>query len=177
MALHSNKVFVTSSWGPNKLYVLNATTDVVADSIILTDFATSIEKDADNKLWVFVDSTAANPAKALRINPDNHTIEQTLDFAVGKSPIKSAISGNGRKIYYTTSDGLFSFDITATSLPAAPIKSGFFYGLGVDPSEGSVYISDALDFNQKGVVYRFTSSGDTLNFKAGIIPGGFFFNN
>lgn len=175
ITMAGDKVFTTNFFH-RKVYVINPATDALADSIILTGTANGVITDANKKLWILVDSSGASGAKFMRINPTSFAVEESLSFPAGKSAIKATISGDGKKIYYLSGDGLFSFDITAASLPTTPVKSGYFYGLGVDPSEGSVYISDALDFNQKGVVYRFKPSGDTLSFKAGIIPGGFFFN-
>ena len=48
--------------------------------------------------------------------------------------------------------------------------------IDVDDKTGNIYISDAIDYSQKGKIYIFTSRGILLNsFNAGIIPGGFYF--
>ncbi len=52
-----------------------------------------------------------------------------------------------------------------------------YYALGVDPTRNEIYISDALDYNQNGIVFRYSASGDFISsFEAGIIPGCFGFN-
>jgi len=51
---------------------------------------------------------------------------------------------------------------------------GGFYGLEVDPVTSDIYVSDAIDFTQRGVVYRFQSNGVPIDtFQAGIVPGAF----
>ena len=72
-------------------------------------------------------------------------------------------------------------NITDANIPANNIISGSnhnFYQLGIDPVTGTVHISDALDYVQRGYLYRF----DPLNFnvidsfRTGIIPGYIYFN-
>ena len=65
------------------------------------------------------------------------------------------------------------------SLPAVPFlpyTGTLYYGLGIDPDTGEVYVADAIDYVQHAVVYRFTPEGgavDTL--RVGITPGSFCF--
>ena len=81
---------------------------------------------------------------------------------------------------YFLDNGVYRMPITATALPASPFIPSIgrnFYGLGVDPNEGSIYVADAVDYVQRGVVYRYGSDGaERANFLAGIVPGGFCFN-
>ena len=69
--------------------------------------------------------------------------------------------------------------IVATTIPTNPFiaQSGVnFYGLGIDPATNEIYVSDAIDYVQKGVIYRYQSNGTLINtFRAGITPGDFYF--
>lgn len=48
------------------------------------------------------------------------------------------------------------------------------YGLTVDPDNGDVYVADAIDYQQQGIVYRYTADGDAVDeFYAGVTPGAF----
>jgi hypothetical protein len=50
------------------------------------------------------------------------------------------------------------------------------YSLGVDPVSGDIYLSDAIDYIQAGLVFRYNRYGTLLDsFTAGIIPGSFCF--
>ena len=47
-----------------------------------------------------------------------------------------------------------------------------FYKIFVDPWDGDIYISDAKNYAQDGVVYRYSSNGTLLKtIDAGISPG------
>jgi hypothetical protein len=64
-------------------------------------------------------------------------------------------------------------------LPATPLiykKNRLFYSLEVYAPGSELYISDAIDYNQNGYVYRFTPQGTVIDsLRAGIIPGYFCF--
>ena len=51
-----------------------------------------------------------------------------------------------------------------------------FYGLDVDPISSEIYVADAIDFVQRGMVYRFNPEGMPVDtFRTGIAPGAFCF--
>ncbi len=53
-----------------------------------------------------------------------------------------------------------------------------FYGLTVNPVNSEVYVADAIDYVQPGVILRYSPEGELLDeFKVGIIPGHFVGNN
>jgi hypothetical protein len=74
---------------------------------------------------------------------------------------------------------VFQFPISLTNLPAnALITQGnkLYYGLGVNPKDYSIYVSDAIDYVQKSKVEIYKPNGSFIaNFNAGIISNGFMF--
>ena len=68
-----------------------------------------------------------------------------------------------------------------TALPAQPLiaeDSRLFYALGVNPYTDELYVSDAIDYTQRGTVFRFTPQGELVDeFKVDIIPGAFCFKS
>ena len=52
--------------------------------------------------------------------------------------------------------------------------SGQVRMLGLDPSNGDVYVADAIDYQQQGQILRYSQDGELLDsFYVGIIPGAF----
>jgi len=69
--------------------------------------------------------------------------------------------------------------VNSDKLPDSPFvaaKNNLLYGLGIDPKTSEIYFSDAIDYSQKGIVYRYSGQGARIDsFKTGIIPGAFCF--
>ena len=80
--------------------------------------------------------------------------------------------------YFLNGD-VWRMDTDAEELPREPFipaSNTIYYALGVDPRRGDIYVGDAIDYQQQGVVYRFSADGrglDTL--RVGIIPTDFCF--
>ncbi len=87
---------------------------------------------------------------------------------------------NGTKdTIYLINNDVWKLSITAVNFPNEPFipqLNRLFYALGVDPINADVYVSDAIDYMQAGVVFRFANSGQAIDtFKVGIVPGYFCF--
>ena len=69
--------------------------------------------------------------------------------------------------------------ISDVALPSQALISEnnrLFYALGVNPKNGEIFVCDAIDYVQAGVVYRYDKSGQEIHsFHTGIIPGHIFF--
>ncbi|HNR19270.1 MAG TPA: surface layer protein [Bacteroidia bacterium] len=180
MALSYGKVFVTN-YLSDKLYVINTLTDVLTDSIAIGIGSNSIVEDKNGKLWVLCSGSISNAVNASlhRINPLNNSVELSFTFSnPTETPWRLNMNSGNDTLYYLNND-LYRMSITALSLPPAPfISHGTknFYGLGINPSSNEIYVSDAIDYVQRGKIYRYDAAGTQLNtFLAGIIPGNFYF--
>jgi len=48
--------------------------------------------------------------------------------------------------------------------------------MAIDPNTSEIYLGDAIDHRQNGMVYRYSVSGKLIDeFKVGISPGNFSF--
>ena len=75
---------------------------------------------------------------------------------------------------------IYRYQIGDASSLAQPFATGgandYLYGGGfrVDPVSGEVYVADAIDYQQQGIVYRYSTDGELIDqFYVGIIPGAF----
>ncbi len=68
-------------------------------------------------------------------------------------------------------------DVTAERLPVRPFleyRDTKYYGLTVNPFNGEVYVADAIDYQQQGMIYRYSPQGELIDeFYVGITPGAF----
>jgi len=158
------------------IYVINASSDLVVDSIYVNATNACVVKDKNEKLWVSCNADAANniPARLVRIDPAKDSVEADISLQTTQNSISVlAINGTGDNLYYLMSDA-FKMSISATTPTGAFTQQGSrtFYGLCVDPSDETIYISDAIDYNQDGNILRYKADGTYVStFKAGIIPG------
>lgn len=180
LALAYGKAFVTNQ-KRNKVYVINTSADILIDSIPVGYAANSIKEDKNGKLWVLCGGSQTNSINASlhRINPITNVVEQTLIFSnLTDRPWRLDINGTNDTLYFLN-NGVYRMPINSGSLPTTPfIAQGGsnFYGLGIDPNSSIIYVADAIDYVQRGVIYRYQPNGILINtFLAGIIPGDFYF--
>jgi YVTN family beta-propeller protein len=180
MALAYGEVFITNR-ERNFLYVVNSQNDVLTDSIAIGFGANSIVEDFNGKLWVLCSGSNGNNISATlhRINPLNHTVEATHTFPeISDSPWRLSINGTNDTLYFLN-NGVFSMPVESSGLPPEPLIAAdgrVFYGLGIQPSTGHIFVADAIDYVQRGKIYIYKTDGSEIqSFLAGIIPGDFYF--
>lgn len=180
LALAYGKAFVTNEKS-NKVYVVNTSTDKLADSIVVGYASNSIKEDKNGKLWVLCSGNKTNSIKASLhcINPVTNQVEQSFQFPnASDNPWRLDINGTSDTLYFLNK-GVYRMTINSTALPDSPFipqESREFYGLGIDPINSIIYVSDAVDYVQRGIIYRYKAEGTLINtFPAGIIPGDFYF--
>ncbi len=171
MALIYNKAFVTS-YSSNYCYVINTITDVITDSIIVNKGASSIALDKNSKVWVLSSS------KLTRINPVTLQTELSLNFNTMDSPFSLCMNKTKDTLYYLN-NGICQLPILNTVLPATVLvnkDTKDYYGLGINPNDYNIYVSDAAGFSQKSTIEIYTINGTFLkSFKAGYVANGFLF--
>ncbi len=191
MYQHSSEEFVqvgkfvyVNSWSyDDKILVIDTESDLVVDSIKVLPQPRKMVKDKNNKLWVLCDggfegSFFVGDKGIVKINPENNLIEKT--FYINNSFSVSDLKINGSKdtLYYINNH-VYRFSETDSELPNIAFidaDNRNLYALGIDPVSSDVYVSDAIDFLQKGIVYRYSSNAVLIDsFYCGIIPNSFVF--
>lgn len=175
MAQSYGKVYVCNQ-RKKYVYVIDASTDLLSDSIFVNATNACIVKDQNEKLWVSCNADSVNniQARLVKINPLNDSIESDISLQTTHNSISQLkINGSGSTLYYLLND-LFKISITSAS-PSAPFilqGTSVFYGLCIDTDDETIYIADAIDYNQNGNILRYKSDGTFVStFKSGIIPG------
>ncbi len=103
-------------------------------------------------------------------------LESSYSSSSSEDSQRKKLVGSGRKTSLAqprlNSAGLSS--IQEIMERPTPLQVGGFYGLGIDPYSGDIYLGDAIDQVQHGVVYRYKADGTVLDtFRTGINPGFF----
>ncbi len=189
-----NYVFVTNWSKQNTVQRIDITTDKYVDSLVVTKQPNSIVLDKNNKIWVLSDGGLASlpggkvKASLTRIDPVTFKIDKEFVFSDLNSAPTRLCMNNGRDSLYflngswgssVANGGVYRMSVSDAVLPASPWipeNGKLFYALGVDPRNGNVYVSDAVDYMQPGWVYRYNSQAMLIDsFKTDIIPSGFCF--
>jgi YVTN family beta-propeller protein len=180
MLLSGSEVFVTNT-RTDKIYIINSNTDVVKDSLKLGFASNSLAMDKNGKLWVFCAGDAANSIHASlhRVNTTSHSIELSYTLPDALDIWDKMRMNAAKDTLYYMDNGIYQMPITASTLPSTPLitkGSRIFHGLAVNPFDNSLFVSDAVDYIQKGKVYYYSSTGVLKgSINTGIIPVDFYF--
>lgn len=179
MVMMYGKVFVTSMYS-DKIIVVNTTTDQVSDSITVAWAPGSVCQDKNGALWVMCsgDSLLNKSSALVQINPLSNSVIKSFTFSGNHAPWRLCMNAQNDTLYYLDRN-VYRMSIYDAQLPVDAFINGsanLFYGLGVDPLLNEVYVADAVDYIQQGVVYRYNTDGALLHqFRTGNIPSGFYF--
>ena len=186
MAVIGKYLYVTC-WSYEKTIVkIDTSTDKVVATLEVGLQPASLVKDNNGKLWTICDggyegSPVGYEAPTLcRIDPEKMAVEARYSFAKGDYISKVRINGTGDKLYWLNGGALYAMEIGAESLPTAKSLNadGYLYALTIDPKTNEIYVADAIDYQQAGIVYRYSAAGELLDsFYVGVIPTEFCWNN
>ncbi len=185
MAQWGNYLFVTCWSYDNTILVIDTETDAIVDSITTGIQPRWITADCNGKIWALSDggysasSYGYEPPALYRIDPATRGIEKEFRFMLGDSPREIALNGRGDEIYFLNNH-VYRMPVSASELPRTPFHTNqgntIYYSIGVDPRSGDLYLGDAIDYSQQGIIYKLNTSGEvTDTMRTGIIPTSFCF--
>jgi YVTN family beta-propeller protein len=191
MAISGSRAIIANSGGfgvDSTITVININNDQVTRTEVVGDNPNSLVFDANGLLWVlcggindFNNPANSTAGKLVQIDPATFSITKYFDFSINTMhPTALRINKAGTVLYWLDnnySGNVMEMNISAASLPVTPKIAGSFYNMNVHPVSDEIYTSDALDYVQDGIVYRYDANGVRLDsLRTGIIPGDFLFN-
>lgn len=168
----------------NKVYVADSKNRKLIDSLWVGDAPTDIARDREGMLWILCQGSlppSETSGSLWRINPISRKIlnKYSLKSVSGTShPTRLCINKSGDWLFFLN-HGIYKMRITDSEIPSEPfISEGkrVLYGLAVNPFDETIWVSDAIDYIQKGRIYCYSNSGQELrSWQGGMIPSGFVF--
>ena len=182
MAQKGKYVYVNCWSYNNRILKIDTETDEIVAELEVGIQPNSLVMDCNNKLWTLTDggykgSMYGEESPAIyRIDPETMTIEHKFEFPYGSDASEIILNGAKDRLYWINDD-IWAMDVLDEELPTHPFidsQGTIYYGLTICPRTGDVYIADAIDYVQQGMVYRYSSKGELIDeFYVGIIPGAF----
>lgn len=175
-------VYVTCWSYQRELLEIDSETDRITRRLEVGIQPGPLVRDYKGRLWTIADGGyKGSPAgwdipELVCIDPDRMSVISRFPFPDSSAPRQLVTDESATRLYFINHD-LYEMDVDADALPAAPLvpaENRLFYSLTVDPYRGDIYISDAIDYTQQGIVYRFTPAGELIDrFYAGVTPASF----
>jgi glutamine cyclotransferase len=187
--LQYDRFVYTNCWSfDNQVLVIDSESDRVVDSIEVLKQPNSMVLDRNHNLWVLCDGGAVgspygNEAPGLlKITAGTTGAQIVYRFSPEEMPTELKINAAGDMLYFINRD-VFRYAVDGSAEPELLIESPYegslltgFYSLEVDPVSSEIYVADAIDFVQRGMIYRYTPEGMPVDtFQTGIAPGSFCF--
>lgn len=198
MVKFKDNIYVVSWSYNNHVYKIDTRTDKLVDSLVVAKQPNSMVIDKNNKIWTLSDGGyegspyGQEMAALTKIDAETFTVEAIMEFSsLSDSPSKLCLNGSGDTLFYingratrnqeaaSDNKGIYRMSVNETRLPVRPLikeEKRLFYALDIEPRTSEIYVSDAIDYQQKGVVLRYYPQGQLMDtFKVDIIPGSFCF--
>lgn len=177
IAMTNGKVYVGSQ-NSDKLYVIDPNTDALVDSITTAYGVNSMQVDNNGKLWALSYGLWSIPAAGglHKINTANDSVETALSFTTSDFPTHLCKNPAGDSLFFLNFS-VYRMSVNDASLPSAPFISGTghaFYTIGLMPNTSNFFVGDAVDYVQRGVLFRYNGAGTQTDADTvGVVPNNF----
>jgi YVTN family beta-propeller protein len=181
IVVYGNRAYVTCNGGfgsNNTIAIIDITTDALIAKIPVGPNPDGIVLDKENNIWILctpqydANFNKINDGKLVRLNTFNNTFDKSFTFVNqfgGASNLK--INASGDMLYYNYDGGLYKVATSTPSIVPQIVRYGNYYGIGIDPSNNSVYVSDAKNFSAKGQVHRLGDDGSIIEtYDVDVVP-------
>lgn len=178
LALVNNKVYVTSQES-DKLYIVDPSqSNTVDSSTTIAPGGNSMIVDSNGKLWILAygNYVTSAPGGLFRVDPSTNAVEASMAFTTFDFPTHLASNPAGDSLYFLNYN-VYRMAITDAGLPTGGFISGVghaFYTIGLMPNSSTLFVGDAVDYVQAGLIFRYNGAGVQLDVDAvGVNPNGF----
>ncbi|MCS6905375.1 MAG: hypothetical protein RML72_03065 [Bacteroidia bacterium] len=175
MVLWKDKVWVSNVYR-DKLYIIDANTDKITDSLAAQKGIARITADITG-IWALA-STNQDSSILFHINPDEKRIHKRISLPPLASSKYMGLIKNQWEIFLLSSKGVSIYHtLNQTLSPLFEKPAQNFYGFGYDAKKARLYVADAKDYIQKSTIYVYDIQQKKWlsNFNAGIISSDFYF--
>lgn len=174
-----------SAWSDDEyVLIIDTETDELIHKIKVPYQPKDLKVDKNGKIWVlsegsYEDSEEQGRTAALtRIDPQTFTVEQIYRFEPHRNPARLEMNSSADSLYFLN-DGVWKMSIDSRFLPDSmliPSNEKLFYNLSVNPENDEIYVTDAIDYTQNAMVYRYSEKAELIDsFRVGINPSDFLF--
>lgn len=190
ITMAGGKVYV-ATWdsSASAIYPIDTATDIVGAPIAIAGRAPQeIVEDAEGMLWVLSGNNAQGVQSFLtRLNPANGAIIHQYAFGTA-DPLRLVLNAAKDTLYFIevsytgsgSNNGVYRMGVHDAALPGRAFIAAnglqYFWGIGVHPRSGNVYVADPKGFTQKGAVRIYQADGKAVDsFATSVGPGHFLF--
>lgn len=188
MFVSTSKGLFVNLWSSGKkIAKIDPATDKVVASIEVGVQPTSMVADQNENLWVVCDGGGweGNPAgfekpSLVKLNAEATAVLHKWELpSTGGFSFRVATTDGGASVLVLNGN-VYKVAANATALPTTPLitlpAKVTGYSMGVDPENGDIYVGDAVDYQQRGTVYRYDKEGKLIDqYTAGICPSFYYF--
>lgn len=163
----------------DRLLRIDPDDDSITATLTVAPQPRSMVADYQGRLWLLCDGAYPGQkgiAHLQCIDPDAMEIVADYTFSSSATPSSLCADPKGRLLYWIDGD-VWEMSVDETSLPVLPLiasRGTLYFSLYVSPASGDIYLADAIDYQQPGIVYRYTPDGQlTDQFYVGVNPSSF----
>lgn len=173
----NGKLYVANgSFGEgSSLTVINLASQAIESTIDVGIAPNSLEEE--NGILYVLCANYVDDSKLVKINLA--TNQKITEIEMSGLVNAQNLNLDNSKMYFTVDSGVYSADLSATTISSAPLftsQATTLYGFNVE--QGRIYVADAKDYASDGEVFIYDASGILQRqFNVGLVPNGFYIND
>ena len=181
MAFLDKKLYVTCPWiyskpASKKVLVIDTDTDEIIDSIVTGISPSGIGFDKNGFLWTLNNGNKINnlPGSLYKIDVSSNVAVDSFVFKNTLNIFNSSLRFNeNRDSIFVLYNDVYKISVEGNIAPEKIISQNErnLYGMDLDNDKQQIFLTDVLNFVEKGKVYIYSKKGDLLKtLNTGFLP-------